>query len=97
MFTVKQGIKLSAIVDKLELKITNPEASQSQVGAELLMQVVKNVGKCEQEIYEFVASVNKCTTEEAEDVDLIKFIKDFLADAELVSFFKSAAKSKVQG
>lgn len=96
MITVKQGIKLSAIVDKLDISITNPEGTQEQVGASLIMQVVKNVGKAEQEVYEFVSSVKKCTIEEAEEVDLIKFIKDLFADPAITSFFPSVAKSEAR-
>lgn len=97
MITVKQAIKLSCIVDKLDISVANPEATKEQVGADLIKQVMKNIHKAESEIYEFVASSNKCTVEEAEEVDIIKFIKNLFADPEISGFFKSAAKSKALG
>ena len=33
MLTLKQGLKLSAIIDKLDLKITDPKADTNKVGA----------------------------------------------------------------
>ena len=92
MITTKQGIKLSAIVDKLNISITNPEATQEQVGADLIIQVVSKAHRAEQEIYSFVAEIKKCTVDEAEEVDLIKFIKDMMANPDLVGFFRSAVK-----
>jgi len=92
MITTRQGIKLSAIVDKLNISIKNPEATQEQVGADLIIQVVSKAHRAEQEIYSFVAEIKKCTVVEAEEVDLIKFIKDMMANPDLVSFFKSAVK-----
>lgn len=97
MITVRQGVKLSAIVDKLDISVTNPEAPKEQIGADLIKQVIKSVGKAEQEIYEFVASVKKCTVEEAEDVDLIKLLKDLFGDPDVRGLFQSAVKSKLQG
>jgi hypothetical protein len=97
MLTVKQGIRLSAIVDKLEIKVSDPNAGQAQVGADLMMQVVTKAHKAENEIYAFVADIKKCTTEEAMDVDLIQFIQALLADSGAMSFFKSAASSEDQG
>ena len=92
MLTVKQGIRLSAIVDKLGVKITDPGATQEQVGADLMIQTVSKAHKAEQEIYAFVADTNKCSVEDAENVDLIKFIKLMLADSGVMDFLTSASK-----
>lgn len=97
MITVRQGIMLSAIFDKLQVKITNPGANQEQVGADLIMQVVSKAHKAEQEIYLFIANMNKCTTQEAEEVDLIKFIKAMLADSGVRDFLTSASRQIVRG
>ena len=90
MLTLKQGIKLSAIIDKLDLKITDPKASQENVGADLMMQIISKAHKAEQEIYSFIAEIKSISVKEAENVDLIEFIKEAVSDSGLMSFFKSA-------
>lgn len=90
MLTLKQGLKLSAIIDKLDLKITDPKASQEQIGADLMMQIISKAHKAEKEIYAFVAEAKGITPQEAEKVDLVQFIKEIAADAGVVNFFKSA-------
>jgi predicted peroxiredoxin len=92
MLTFKQGIKLSAIIDKLELKIIDPKATKEQIGADLMMQIISKAHKAEQEIYAFVAEIKGISPEEAEKVDLIGFIKEIAADAGVINFFKSAVK-----
>jgi len=90
MLTLKQGIKLSAIIDKLDLKITDPKASADKVGADLMMQIISKAHKAEQEIYAFVAETKGITPQEAENVDLVQFIKEMASDTGVVNFFKSA-------
>lgn len=92
MLTLKQGLKLSAIIDKLDLKITDPKASQEQIGADLMMQIISKAHKAEKEIYAFVAEAKGITPQEAEKVDLVQFIKEIASDAGVVNFFKSAVK-----
>lgn len=92
MLTLKQGLKLSAIIDKLDLKITDPKASQEQIGADLMMQIISKAHKAEKEIYAFVAEAKGITPQEAEKVDLMQFIKEIASDAGVVNFFKSAVK-----
>lgn len=89
---IKQSMKLSAIIDKLELKISNAKAGQEEVGADLMIQVVSKLHKAEKEIYKFVAEINKITEQEAEEVDLIKFITGLSEVSGLKSFFISASK-----
>ncbi len=90
MLTLKQGLKLSAIIDKLDLKITDPKADANKVGADLMMQIISKAHKAEKEIYAFVAEVKGITPQEAENVDLIQFFKDLARDAGIKDFFKSA-------
>jgi len=90
MLTLKQGLKLSAIIDKLDLKITDPKASQEQIGADLMMQIISKAHKAEKEIYAFVAEAKGITPQEAEKVDLVRFIKEIASDAGVINFFKSA-------
>lgn len=92
MLTLKQGLKLSAIIDKLDLKITDPKASQEQIGADLMMQIVRKAYRAEKEIYAFVAEIKGITAKEAESVDLVQFVKELISDAGVMSFFKSAVK-----
>jgi hypothetical protein len=94
--TIKQGIKLSAICDKLDLKIDDPKGDQSKIGADLLMMVLKNAHKAEKEIYSFIAEVKKVTVAEAEEIDLVAFAKEFSDTAGLTDFFKSSVKSNNQ-
>ena len=88
--TLKQGIKLSAIIDKLDLKITDPKADANKIGADLMMQIISKAHKAEKEIYAFVAEVKGISQQEAENVDLVKFIKEIASDAGVINFFKSA-------
>ena len=90
MLTLKQGIKLSAIIDKLGLKINDPAAPAEQIGADLIMQTVTKLHKAEQEVYALVADVKKISTEEAADVDIVDFIQELAGDSGAVNFFKSA-------
>ncbi len=97
MLTIKQGIRLSAIIDKLDLKITNPKAPAEEVGADLLMQVVTKAHRAEKEIYALVAEIKGITIEQAADIDLIEFGFGLMQDQSVARFFTSAAKSKGQG
>lgn len=89
---IKQSIKLSAIIDKMQIKIGNAKGTQEEVGADLIMQVVSKAYKAEKEIYSFIADFKKITVKEAEDVDIIDFIKEIKEVSGLGSFFTSAAK-----
>ena len=92
MLTLKQGLKLSAIIDKLDIKISNPNGKPEEIGADLMMQIVRKAHKAEQELYAFVAEIKGISVKEAEDVDLVQFIKEMVSDAGVKSFFKSAVK-----
>ena len=92
MLTIKQGIKLSAIVDKMGVKIGDPEAGAARLGADLIVQLVAKAHLAEQEIYAFVADVKGISAREAEQVDLVDFIKEIVADPRVANFFKSAAE-----
>lgn len=97
MITLKQGIKISAIIDKLELKITDPNGNAEKVGSDLMMQAIGKAHKAESEIYDLISDIKKITPQEAENIDLIEFIKGIAKDTGAMAFFKSAAMSKMQG
>lgn len=90
MLTLKQGLKLSAIVDKLDIKISNPNGKPEEIGSDLMMQIVRKAHKAEQEIYAFVAEIRAISPKEAEKIDLIQFIKEIASDEGFLNFFKSA-------
>lgn len=92
MLTIKQGIKISAIIDKLELKITNPKGTKEEVGADIMLQITSKAYKAENEIYALVAEIKGCSIKEAENVDLIQWVKDIAGNSDLLNFFKSAVK-----
>lgn len=82
-------IKLSAIVSKLGIKdeLKNiDKATNEEVGKELLMIFINNLYKAEEEVYQFVATRNKISVDEAKEVDIIAFFKDFLKIEGLSSF-----------
>lgn len=89
---IKQSIKISAIIDKMGLKITNAKASKEEVGADIIIQVVSKAYKAEKEIYSFIADIKKISVKEAEEVDLVEFIKEMKEISGLGSFFISAVK-----
>lgn len=97
MLTMKQSLRLSAVIDKMDITISNPEGTQEQVGADLMLQVVRKAHKAEQEIYSLISDVQKITPAQAEDVDLIDFVKGLISDPKVVAFFKSAVKLKAKG
>lgn len=97
MLTVKQGIQLSAIADKLGLKIENAKSGQEEVGAALMMQIVSKAHLAEEEIYSFIASVKGCTAEQAANMDLVAVLKELATDTGVAGFFASAVKSQLRG
>ena len=105
MLTLKQGVQLSAIIDKLDIKITTLKKAegqtdadlQKQFGADLIMQVIRSAYKAEQEIYAFIAETKKIDIKDTESIDLIEFIKELISDPAVAGFFNSAVKSEGQG
>ena len=73
MLTFKQGIMLSAIIDKINLEIPDASATQEEVGASLIMQILSKAHKAEQEIYIFIAEIKKIDVKEAVGINLIEF------------------------
>lgn len=102
MLTIKQGLKLSVILDKLDLNIDfkkisqNGEVSVEEFGGELMMQIVTKLHKAEKEIIAFVAEYKQISYKEAENINLIEFVQELLDDSSFGVFFKSAVNSKLQ-
>jgi hypothetical protein len=89
---IKQGLKLSAIVDKMDIKIENPNATSEEVGANLMLMFIKKAYKAEKEIYNFIADLKNISVEDAENQDLAKFLNELFGDAEMLGFLKSLSK-----
>lgn len=94
MIKLEQGILLSAVVDKLDLKI--PEGSDEKAKADFMMQIVTKAHKAKDEIYEFVSVYKRCSVDEAKDVNLIELIKEIMANTGVSNFLSSAAESRIQ-
>jgi hypothetical protein len=74
-------IKLSLIIDKMGIAkdIKNiDKPTNEEVGKELIMLLITNLYKAENEIYEFIADYKKITKEEAEELDVIPVFKELL-------------------
>ena len=95
--TNRQAFKLSAIIDKIDIKISNPKGSLEEVGADVMLQLAKKAYKAENEILQLVADVKGCTVEDAASLDFVQTIKDLMNDPSILGFFKSAVKSNTQG
>ena len=77
----KTLIKLSLILDKMEIAeaIKNiDKPTNEEVGKELIMLLITNLHKAENEVYEFIAYYKDITKEEAENVDVISVFTELL-------------------
>ncbi len=96
MITIELGMKISAIVDKLDLKVPDPNKGQAFFGADLMMQFLAKAHRAKAEIYDLVAEVKGCTVKEAKAVNLMEFIKELGETEGIKDFLSSAATSQVQ-
>jgi len=90
--TIKQGLKISGIIDKLGLKIENPTGTREEVGADLIIQITSKLHKAEKEVISLVADMKKISEIEAESIDLLEFIKELVSDVGIMGFLKSVVK-----
>ncbi len=96
MITIEQGIKISAIIDKMGIKMPVNTKDQSVFGADLMMQVIRSLHKAKNEVYALIAELKGCTAAEAKEVNLIEFIKELGEIAGLKDFLSSAVTSQTQ-
>lgn len=97
--TGRQLMKISALADKLELKI-DTKSDIEDMGSDVIWQVVKKAHTAEEEVAGVLAIFLGCKPEEALDVDLMEKWDAFTASdrgKHVLSFFQSAAASKAQG
>lgn len=93
--TTKMLSKLSIIINKMGIsslileineETGNEEKDNKKVTVKLLSLIIDNLYKAEDEITSLVAEIKGITKEEAENVDIIPILKDFLNN-ETVSRF----------
>ena len=89
---IRQSMKLSAIVDKMGIRITDAKGSQEEIGADLMIQVVSKAYKAEMEIYNFISEIKKITVDEAQEIDIVEFIKEIGNISGIKDFFPSVIK-----
>jgi len=74
-------IKITSLIAKMEITEELRKIDRSNVeavGTDLLILLVNNLYKVENEIYELIAMYNKCDIELAKTTDIITFIKALL-------------------
>ena len=96
MITIEMGMRISAIVDKLELKVPDPTKGQTAFGADLMMQVLSKAHRAKEEIYSLVAQIKGCSAKDAKEVNLVEFIKELASTDGLKDFLSSAVASQAQ-
>lgn len=89
--TIKQSMLLSAIFNKIDLKI-DPNMTTEQVGADVIKQLAKNACKAESEIVDFVANLLKISRQEAEEQDISVVVNAIKADKSFATFFSQAGR-----
>lgn len=97
--TGRQLMKISALADKLDIKI-DTKADIEDLGSDVIWQVIKKAHTAEDEVSEVLAIFLDCKPAEALDVELMEKWEAFAASdkgKKALSFFQSAAASKAQG
>ena len=84
---------LSEIADKMDIKIDAAGKSQEEIGADLMLFLVKKSHKAKDEIKQLVATLTEKTAEEVGKMSpkqLVTSIKEILKQDGVLDFFKSA-------
>lgn len=80
-------IKLSAIIDKLDLKdelkklevkTDNEEKDNEELGKQLIMLFISKIYKAEEEVYELISIYKKIDIEQAKKENIIPIIKEIM-------------------
>jgi len=96
--TGRQIMKISALADKLDLKI-DTKADIEDMGSDIIWQVAKKAHTAEEEVSEVLAILLECKPEEALDFDLMSKWEAFTDSdkgQKMLGFFHSAAELKAQ-
>lgn len=92
MLKGKQAMLLSAIIDKMDIKITDPKATKEEVGADLMMQIIRRAHRAQEEIFELVSEYKGVSIEEAKNVDFIALLSEIFNQAGVKDFFTSIVR-----
>lgn len=76
----KMGI--SSVVNKMDFSTSSKE----ELGKEIIKAIIDNLYKAENEIIELMMIIKGITKEEAENEDVIAFIKELFSNDKLKSF-----------
>lgn len=96
--TGRQIIKISALVEKMGIKI-DAKKDVEELGSEVIWQLLTGAHKAEQEVSEVLAAFMECEPEEALDIDLLEKWYQFTDSDKgknILGFFQSAAALKAQ-
>jgi len=96
--TGRQLLKISALADKLDIKI-DTKADIEDLGSDVIWQVMRKAHIAEDEVSEVIAVFLKCEPEEALDLDLFSEWEEFKKSKRgklFMDFFQSALGSKDQ-
>jgi len=93
--TTRQALKISKLIKKLNLKVTNPNGTQNEIGSDMILQIVSNIGDAEQEVAEVISIITGTSPEEALDIDLIELFEKEKGENGIISFFMSAVKHRM--
>lgn len=93
--TGRDLLKISRLVDKLDLKIENAAAPAEEVGASLIMQIVRKLGTAEDEVADLLTIFTGGTKEEALEVDLLDLYETKIKPniKQLAPFLQSVTKA----
>ncbi|MBN2796233.1 MAG: hypothetical protein JXR88_12555 [Clostridia bacterium] len=94
--TTRQALKVSKLIGKLNLKISNPKGTAEEIGADLILQIAGKVGDAEEEVSEIVSMLTGLPKEEALDADLMEIFEKEKGENGFISFFISAVKHRIQ-
>ena len=83
--------KMSLIINKMGIssvvnKMDFPTSSKEELGKEIIKAIIDNLYKAENEIIELMMIIKGITKEEAENEDVIAFIKELFSNDKLKSF-----------
>ena len=82
----KMGI--SSLVLDLNIDTGNEKQDNEVLVKKLLSLIIDNLYKAEDELIELISQVKGITKEEAENVDIIEFVKDMLQIDKIKDFLK---------
>ena len=84
----KMGI--SSLIMQLNIDSGDDKKDREELAKQLIALIIDNLYKAEDEIIELISKLKGISKEEAEEVDIIPFIKELLSNEKLTNFLKLA-------